>query len=157
MGAKEAGGEGLRRGAGYYGQALRAAPGDLALKYEEAQCLSEAGRHEDALARAQQLCRANPLDAVFAWFLGSEFYKLGRMEEARATFDQLLARHPGNAFAHSYLSYIYTYSKQHRNRDKALYHAEEALRLFDSEEGRADARRHLATIRSHDGPFKDQS
>ncbi len=138
-----------------YQQALRASPGDLALQYEQAQCLSQAGRHDQALLRAQELCAAQPASEIYLWFLGSQYYQLGRMEEARNTFNELLKKNPRNAFAHNYLSYIYTYSQRHKDRQQALRHAEEALRLFETEDGKADARKHLATIKDPNGPFKD--
>lgn len=139
----------------YFERAVAAASDDLALRYEAAVCLSNAGRHEEALAAARALTASEPDNALYAWLVGSEHYKLGRMEEARAAFLELLQKHPGNPFAHNYLSYIHTYSKAHKDRDKAVYHAQQALRLFDSEEGRRDARHHLETIEKNHELFKE--
>jgi len=127
----------------YYERALRASPDDAGLKYELATCLDACGRYHRALALVEPLMEAAPDEPIYAWFVGTEHYQLGEVDAAISVFQGLLKKHPDYPYAHSSLSQIYTDAAGHRDREKALRHAERALELYRDAGDKKLAREHL--------------
>ena len=132
----------------YFERALRASPDDAGLQYELATCLDACGRHRRALEVVGPLAESRPDEPIYAWFMGTQHYKLGEMDEALADFQALLVRRPDYPYAHTSLSQIYTHSEAHRDPEKALHHAQRALDLYRDEGDRKLARDHLDQLRA---------
>jgi adenylate cyclase len=74
-----------------------------------AETLSRAGRPEEAVARAEQALRRNPI--TVDWHLssvGAAYYLAGRPQEAIAPLKQYLARYPNILSAHLILAAVYS-------------------------------------------------
>jgi adenylate cyclase len=74
-----------------------------------AETLSRAGRPEEAVARAEQALRRNPI--TVDWHLssvGAAYYLAGRPQEAIAPLKQYLARYPNILSAHLTLAAVYS-------------------------------------------------
>jgi tetratricopeptide (TPR) repeat protein len=130
----------------YYERACEIEPSDEQLLYEYAVCLKNTDKSEKALKISRQLVEKNDGSELYTWLMGSLYYKLGDMDKAHETFTGLLKKNPNYPYAHSYLSYIYTYSKGYQNKKKAIYHAKQSLRYFEQESEKRDMRKHIETI-----------
>lgn len=84
-------------------------------------------QYQEAVAHYQAAIRLNPRSAETHLNLGTAFFEQKMYQEAVKEFEEALEIRPGYALAHTNLGAIY--SKNLIDRDKALYHFQETLRL----------------------------
>jgi tetratricopeptide (TPR) repeat protein len=75
---------------------LERRPQDVELRLRLAQALQDAGRHEASIAQLRQAVALRP-DAGILHQLAMAYSAAGRLQEAEATYQQLLQHAPGNA------------------------------------------------------------
>jgi Flp pilus assembly protein TadD len=116
--------EQLQKAAALLEQALKMAPANLRARYVQALVLRGQGNLNAAAETLAEIARQYPRDREVQRQLGQTFYSLGRLLEARAALEAILAIDPTDALAYQLLSPLYASEgrKAEANRALALYY-----------------------------------
>jgi len=100
---------------------------DLTAKYNDADQLKEAGKHEEAIARLQELLTEDESFVLAHSALAVLYYKTGDAEQSIAHAERACELEPTDAFNFTALSVTYQRAFQLTQNPEYIHKAEEAM------------------------------